>query len=371
TVLERMRADHGWHAVGGEPLLELERDGSRITLEPGAQVELSARPFENLADVRVELLRFLSELEEASRDLSIAWLPSGMQPRSRPDEIVVIPKPRYEIMTRYLPTRGDHALWMMRTTAGMQVNLDVLSPAEAARKMRLALRLCPVITGLLANSPLSEGRVNGFLSRRAFVWRDVDPDRCGVPEACIAPGATTADYVDWALDAGMFFIERDGALVDMTGVSFREYLDGGARGHEPAIEDWTLHLTTLFPEARLKEYLEIRCADSNRPDRAMGYVALCVGLFYGDEETVSAAERLVLDWSHEELLSFHERVAREGLRARSPGGRRAGDLARELLGLASATLSRSSAEDRALLAPLEELANSNATPADELLAELA
>ncbi len=371
TVLERLAARHGWTAVGGPPLLELEREGSRVTLEPGAQIELSARPFAELADVRLELDRFLGELLDVSEDLSINWLTTGMQPRSRPEDIVVLPKPRYEIMTRYLPTRGGHALWMMRTTAGMQVNLDVFSPQEAARKLRLALRISPVVTALLANSPLSEGRVNGYLSKRAFVWRDVDPDRCGIPEACIAPGSTTTDYVDWALDAGMFFIDRGGDLVDMTGVTFRSFLEHGARGHAATLADWALHLTTLFPEARLKQYLEIRCADSNRPDRGLAYVALCVGLFYGDEETLRAAESLVERWSHEELLSFHERVTRDALSARAPGGGRAAELARELLRLAAASLETRGSGERALLAPLEELAESRSTPADEMLAGLA
>jgi glutamate--cysteine ligase len=367
SVLRRMCSQRGWNPVGGEPLLELERDGSRITLEPGAQIELSARALASLSEVREELWRFLGDLFVASEGLGILWIPLGIQPLSTPGDIEIIPKQRYDIMTRYLPRRGSLALWMMRTTAGMQVNLDVESPQDAARKLRLALRLCPMFTAMFANSPVSGGAANGFATRRGQVWREVDPDRCGVPSVSLAEDATTADYVDWALDAGMFFIERDGRLVDMTGTRFREFLASGRDGLTATIEDWKLHLTTLFPEARLKSYLELRCADSCRPALALAYAALATGLIYGSDDELRRVEDLVGSWSAEEISAFHDAATREGLSAVGPGGVQAAELARELLAIAGESLDRVLPGERSFLQPLIELAGAARSPSDELL----
>ncbi|RMG44630.1 MAG: glutamate--cysteine ligase [Acidobacteria bacterium] len=367
SVLERLIRDYGWRAVGGPPLLELEREGSRITLEPGAQLELSARPHRTLRGAHAELRRFLAELRAATEPLGAAWLPLGMQPVSPPDRIALIPKPRYEIMNRYLPTRGAGAVWMMRTTAGVQVNLDVFSPEEAARGLRLALLVSSPVVALLANSPVSEGAANGFMSKRAASWLDVDSDRCGLPPRLLSPGLRASDYVDWALEAGMFFVERDGRLVDMTGVKFREFLERGARGQQASLADWKLHLTTLFPEARLKSYLEIRCADGNPPDLALAFAALATGLIYGGSDGHEAVESLLGGFDAEARIAFHMDCARRGPAARAPDGRSAAELMRELLRLAAAELERRSPEDRPLLAPLEALAEEGRCPAMETL----
>ena len=364
-VLQRLAERHGWIAVGcagdGAPLLELERDGSRVTLEPGAQLELSARPHRSLADVRRELSQFKDEVRSVSEDLDVAWLPLGLQPLTTPDDVRIIPKRRYDVMTRYLPTRGDHALWMMRTSAGMQINLDVFTPKEAARKLRLALLSSPLITAIFANSPLSAGAENGFATRRGYIWRDVDPDRCGVPAPLIAADATIADYVDWALDAGMFFVSRGDDLVDMTGVTFRDFVDLGARGMTATIDDWNLHLTTLFPEARLKSYLEVRCADSNSTELALAYVALSLGLFYGDDSTLAELESLVGGAGSDDLDVLHERATRAGL---ADEGVR--DLSAQLVAVAARSLAAHLPEDRPFLAPAERIVESGRMPADEL-----
>ena len=365
-ILGRLATRFGWNEIRGagkgNHLLELERGGSRVTLEPGAQLELSARPHRSLAEVRRELSQFKKEVRDVSSDLDIAWLPLGLQPLTVPEDVRIIPKRRYDVMTRYLPTRGDHALWMMRTSAGMQINLDVFSPAEAARKLRLALRASPLITAIFANSPLSAGEVNGFATRRGYIWRDVDPDRCGVPERLIAADATIANYFDWALDAGMFFVARGDDLVDMTGVTFRRFVDDGARGLEATIDDWNLHLTTLFPEARLKSYLEVRCADSNSTDLALAYVALSLGLLYGGEETLAELEALVGGLSPAELDGLHETGTRRGLADRAVRG-----LAAQLVAIAAASLEAHLPDDRPFLAPAEEMVESGRTPADALL----
>lgn len=367
TILDRMCQEFGWHPVGGEPLLELNRDGSRITLEPGGQIELSLRPHGTLSSVESELLETLSELRLLADPLGVRLLPLGMQPLSTPEQIRIIPKERYRIMTRYLPTRGGHGLWMMRTTAGMQVNLDVASPEEAAEALRLALCFSSLLLALFANSPLSAGRENGWLSRRGHIWLDVDPDRCGIPAALVEPEAGVESYIDWALDARMFFVSRGEHLCDLSGIRFGDYLEGGRAGLKPMLADWETHLTTLFPEARLKSYLEIRCADSNTPDLAMAYAALCVGLFYGGREIRRQALARLEGWSHDQRVAFHAECARHGLRAAAPAGGTAGDLVREMLVLAAAGLEEYCPDERHFLAPAEKLAAEDRCPGHSLL----
>jgi glutamate--cysteine ligase len=257
---------------------------------------------------------------------------------------------------------------MMKASAGMQVNLDVADAAGAARTLRLALSVSSVATALFAKSPLSEGRDNGWASRRARIWTEVDPDRCGIPESLLDPGADLRDYVDWALDAGMFFIERGQHLVDMTGVSFRRFLDEGAAGNRATLADWDLHLTTLFPEARLKPYLEIRGSDSNGLDRMMACAALWKGLVYGGDDVQGEVVALTSGWTRAERIAFHEDCARRGLRAAAPGGRSARELAAELLVLAETGLIGADAgDDCALLEPARELVDAGRSPAEEVL----
>ncbi|UCF69269.1 MAG: hypothetical protein JSV80_08325 [Acidobacteriota bacterium] len=367
AVLEGLRDRFGWRGVLDDPLLELERDGDRITLEPGAQLELSARPYASLAEVRDELGRFLRELIEVSRPLGIAWLPLGMQPLTRPEDIPLIPKQRYRIMNGYLPTRGRGAIWMMRSTAGMQINVDVFDAQEAIHSLRLALMISSPLMALFSNSPFSAGRINGWRSRRSAYWLDVDPDRCGIPESLLAPDAATADYVDWALAAGMFFIERDGRLIDMTGISFGQFLQHGAHDQQATLDDWVLHLTTLFPEARLKTYLELRCPDSNPPELALAYAALARGLFSSGPERIEQAIALLDGWTYAERLEFHLACARHGLTAQAPDGRSAAEIVLALIGIAAESLERHYPDETDLLRPAEALARSGRSSADRLL----
>jgi glutamate--cysteine ligase len=366
AVLEALARDHGWSPVGGPPLLELARKGSRLTLEPGGQLELSARPHATLAGAGEELETFLDELRGVSAPLGILWLPLGLQPLSVPEEIAWLPKERYRIMSGYLPRRGRLAPWMMKTTAGMQVNLDLSGPEDAARQLRLALSVGSLVTALFANSPLTAGSENGWASRRARIWMEVDEERCGIPEGPLRPGATVDAYVDWALRAGMFFVEREGRLVDLTGLPFARYLEEGAGELRATAGDWDLHLTTLFPEARLRGYLEVRGADANRLDRALAHAALWAGLVYGGEEVGEEALALTAGWSHAERLHFHREAARHGLGASAPDGRAADGLAGELLALAARGLEARRPEERAYLAPAERLAEAGRCPADEL-----
>ncbi|MDQ7005658.1 MAG: glutamate-cysteine ligase family protein [Acidobacteriota bacterium] len=367
SVFDRLCRSYGWHPRGGEPVLELYRDGTRITLEPGSQFEISLRPHDTLEGVHRELAEILEEVRDVSRQVGLRFVPLGMQPLSTPEQIRIIPKERYRIMTRYLPTRGSMALWMMRATAGMQVNLDVDSADRAAEALRFALCLSSPVVALFANSPLAAGANSGWLSRRALTWTDTDPDRCGLPPALLAPAAGAESYLDWALDAGMFFIVRGDHLLDMTGVTFREYLAGGRAGMTPTIADWETHLTTLFPEARLKSYLELRCADSNQPELALGFAALAVGLFYGGEAVLDEARALLEGWSPAERLDFHLDCARRGLAATAPSGQSAGQIAGRLVALAARSLQAHRPDERAFLEPVEAIVARGAPPAREVL----
>jgi glutamate--cysteine ligase len=366
-VLRALSDRFGWRVIGGEPPLELSRHGSRITLEPGAQIELSGRPHARLTDAEDELRGFLDELDAVSDPMGIDWLPMGLHPITVPDEITIIPKPRYRIMTEYLPTRGDLALWMMRTTAGAQINLDVESSAEAAAMLRLSLQVSSVITALFANSPLTAGEPNGWKSRRGRIWLEVDPDRCGIPRRCVEPDATVCDYAAWAMDAPMFFVEREDGLVDLSGHSFRTFMNDGAKGAEPRIEDWDLHLTTLFPEARLKTYLELRCMDSNRLELVMAFAALTAGLVYGGPQVHEQIEARFGGWAYDQRLAFLESCARDGLAARAPSGETARELAVFLVALAGRGIEPLDPDGRAYLAPIEEMARVGRVPADDVL----
>ncbi len=367
SVLDGLCREYGWHPHGGEPLLELERDRSRITLEPGSQLELSLRPHPDIAGVEAELLESLAELNSIARSHGLRFLGQGQQPVTVPDEMTIIPKERYRIMTRYLPTQGHLALWMMRSTAGMQINLDVSSPEDAASALQLALRISSVLTAIFANSPLTAGKPNGWLTHRGKIWLHVDPERCSIPPHLADAGATVEDYLDWALAAGMFFVQRGTQLIDMTGTTFEEHLDGGRCGIKPQLADWEAHLTTLFPEARLKNYLELRCADANRPELALAYAALAVGLFYSGTEIRNCAAGLFEGWSHEERLTFHEDCARRGLAAVAPNGMSAAVLAAELTSLAARGLDSVSPRERDYLAPVEQIVANQRTPAEQTL----
>lgn len=366
AVLQALVRDRGWHPVGGPPLIELSRDDSRLTLEPGGQLELSARPHATLAGAEKELQTFLGELREVSTPRGILWLPLGLQPLSVPEEIPWLPKERYRIMSGYLPRRGRLAPWMMKTTAGMQVNLDLDGAEDAARQLRLALSVGSIVTALFANSPFTAGSENGWASRRARIWMEVDDERCGFPEGSLRQDATVRAYVDWALAAGMFFVEREGSLLDLTGLPFSRYLEEGAGDLRATAEDWDLHLTTLFPEARLRGYLEVRGSDANPVDRALAHAALWAGLVYGGEEVSREALALTAGWSLSERLHFHREAARHGLGAVARDGRDAAGLARELLALAARGLEATRPAERLYLVPAEKLAEAGRSPADEL-----
>lgn len=318
SMLKTLVREDGWSPIEEDGrILALEKNGTRLTLEPGAQVELSSAVQRSLAPLEQEVNAFLASVDAASRPLGIAWLGIGVQPFTPVDAITIIPKKRYAIMRDYLPRRGSRGPIMMRQTAGIQVNLDYGSEADAMDKLRTSMAISPLITALYANSPISEGRLNGFMSWRAWSWRDTDPDRCGLLPFVFKDGAGFRDYLEYALDVPMFFVVRSGRWIPAGGMTFRKFIRKGFEGSRPTVGDFELHLSTLFPEVRLKHYVELRNADSGEPASALALAALLKGILY-DGASRRAAWEMVRDLSFRDRERLLDDACRVGPSARLP-----------------------------------------------------
>ena len=329
---------YGWapYLENGKPIALL-KDGQSVSLEPGGQLELSGAPLHNLHRTCDEVHAHLDQVRAVSAELGIGFYGAGFRPDATREAIPWMPKGRYAIMRRYMPTRGSLGLDMMTRTCTVQVNLDFDSEADMVRKMRVGMALQPVATALFAISPFVEGRPSGFLSYRAHVWTDTDPDRCGTLPFVFEPDMGFERYADYVLDVPMYFVARDGGFVDVAGESFRAFLDGALPqlpGERPTLKDWEDHLTTVFPEVRLKRYIEMRGADSGPWGKVCALPALWVGLLY-DSTALNEAEALVASWSAADVTRLNRAVARDALCATiggrsGPGGgaRRGGDRGR-------------------------------------------
>ncbi|MBI5165325.1 MAG: glutamate--cysteine ligase, partial [Magnetospirillum sp.] len=294
----------GWRPVlEGEQVIALtEPGGGAVSLEPGGQIELSGAPLPSIHDTCAETYLHLKQVKQVAAPLGIGFLGVGFQPKWGRDDTPWMPKGRYAVMRRYMPLRGDQGLDMMLRTCTVQVNLDFASEADMVAKLRLSLALQPVATALFASSPFKDGRPSGLLSTRAAVWADTDPDRTGMMPFAFEPGMGFERYVDWMLDVPMYFVYRDGRYIDAAGQSFRDFIAGrlpALPGEVPTLGDWADHLTTAFPEVRLKRYLEMRGADGGPWRRLCALPALWVGLLY-DSIALDGAWQLVREWSAEE-----------------------------------------------------------------------
>jgi glutamate--cysteine ligase len=375
ALLEGIARAFGWECVDeqGRPIA-LQKGGASVTLEPGGQFELSGRPVKTLHETCREVHEHLDQVRAIAAPLGIGMLGVGFQPKWQRDDIPWMPKGRYRIMRRYMPTRGNLGLDMMLRTCTIQTNLDFASEADMVKKFRVGLAWQPVATALFANSPFTEGRPNGFLSYRSHVWTDTDPDRCGILPFVFEDGMGFERYVEHVLDVPMYFVYRDGEYIDAAGQSFRDFLKGrlpALPGELPTISDWSDHLTTLFPEVRLKRFLEMRGADGGPWRSLCALPALWVGVLY-HQATLDAAWDRVEDWTIEEHAYLRAEVPRQGLRTPFRGGT-VQDLAKEMLELADAGLTGRAEEDwfgqdeRQFLTALRGIALSGRTPADEKL----
>jgi glutamate--cysteine ligase len=356
----------------GGPVIALARGGASVTLEPGAQLELSGEQSKDIHEVCAELRGHMREIAPISRAMGVRWLGLGFHPFARREDFDWVPKQRYAIMREYLPTRGGHAVDMMLRTCTVQVNLDYADEADAMRKMRVALALAPVTTAMFANSPWLEGRPHGGVTYRGRVWLDMDPDRTGLVPTLWRKNAGIDDYVEWALDVPMFLVKRDGHAIANTGQTFRSFWKSGYQGVAATLEDWKLHLNTLFPEVRLKKTIEIRGADVQSTAMACALPALWTGLLY-DDQALGDAEVLVQGWAHDEVAELRTRVWREGLRAPFRG-RPLAEVAERVVSIADGALERrkivdlkSGRDERVHLARLRKLVGEGRTPADMLL----
>lgn len=370
----------GWSPVEENGfLIGLERRNAEgfiasVSLEPGGQFELSGAPLLTIHDICNETGQHLMEVKQVADQLGVGFLGAGFDPLWTREQVPVMPKGRYDIMRAYMPKVGTLGLDMMLRTCTIQANLDFDSEADMVAKFRTSLALQPIATALFACSPFTEGRPNGFLSARANVWTDTDADRTGMLGFVFEDGFGFERYADYALDTPMYFAKRDGHYVDASGQSFRDFQAGklpALPGQFPTIKDWNDHLTTLFPEVRLKAYLEMRGADGGPWSRICALPALWAGVLY-DAPSLAAAWDLVKDWD----IADHERLRRDvtrlGLKA-EVAGRSVRDIAVDLVNIAKqglknrACFSGGMVDERGYLSELEDIADSGITPAERLL----
>jgi glutamate--cysteine ligase len=380
AVLEHLAAEHGWFEdpeIEGGELIALRRGDASITLEPGAQLELSGAPLATIHETCGEFRGHMQELAHISEKFGITWLGLGFHPLARREDLRYVPKLRYGVMQSYLPTRGNHGLDMMLRTCTVQANLDYANEADAIRKLRISLRIQPIVTAMFANSPFVEGKLagggaTGDKSFRARVWLDVDPDRSGLLDFAWGDDAMGYQrYIEWALDCPMFLVKRDGKIIHNTGQTFRNYMRDGFEGVTATDEDWVTHINSMFPEVRLKRTLEMRGADAQATDMLCALPALFKGLLY-DDKAMAKAEALASKIQLDDAKAARSEIAAKALHAKL-GGREVAEWASELVAIAGegldhlANLNKSGETERVHLARLEKLIAKGQSPADALL----
>ncbi|QDY69688.1 glutamate--cysteine ligase [Qingshengfaniella alkalisoli] len=377
AILEGLRDRYGWAPVlEGDNIIGLTKDGANVSLEPGGQLELSGAPLQSIHETCDEVNQHLREVQSVADEIGAGFIGLGAAPIWTHDQMPMMPKGRYKLMTDYMQTVGNLGLQMMYRTCTVQVNLDFASEADMVKKLRVALALQPVATALFANSPFLEGKPNGFKSWRSRIWRDLDADRTGMLPFVFEDGFGFERWVDYALDVPMYFVYRDGKYINALGQSFRDFLKGklpALPGEVPTLSDWADHLTTIFPEARIKKFIEMRGADGGPWRRLCALPALWVGLCY-DQSSLDSAWDLVKDWDTETREAWRIAASRDGLQA-EVGGRVMQDLAREVVAIAEAGLKSRAipgadgliADETHFLNALQESVETGRTPADELL----
>jgi glutamate--cysteine ligase len=377
ALLEGLQRMLGW-----EPIMEGDNiigmfdvtGGGAISLEPGGQFELSGAPVETVHQTAAELIAHLSQLREVAAPLGIGFLGMGMTPDWSRADMPKMPKGRYKIMTNYMPKVGTRGLDMMYRTCTVQTNLDFSSEADMVRKLRVSLALQPVATALFANSPFTEGKPNGLLSMRSEIWRDTDNQRAGMLPFAFEDGMGFERYVDYAMGVPMYFVKRGDKYIDVSGKSFRDFFAGKLAdlpGERPTVSDWANHVSTIFPEVRLKRYLEMRGSDGGPWRRLPSLTAYWIGLLY-DDDALNSAWDLVKDWTAEERQKLRDEVPQRGFKA-TVRNTNLHALAQETLKLSRrglekrARLDRNGRDETRFLRPLEEIVTRGITPAEELL----
>jgi glutamate--cysteine ligase len=365
----------GWERVlENGNLIALLRDNASVTLEPAGQLELSGAPLETIHETCAEVTQHLREVKTVADEIGVGFLGMGFQPKWRRDEMPWMPKGRYKIMREYMPKVGQLGLDMMKRTCTVQVNLDYATEADMIKKFRVGLALQPIATALFADSPFTEGKPNGYQSYRSHIWTDTDPGRTGMLDFVFEDGFGYERYVDYLLDVPMYFSYRDGQYIDLAGKSFRKFLAGDLAelpGAKPTLRDWADHMTTAFPEVRLKKFLEMRGADGGPWNRLCALPAFWVGLLY-DQTSLDAAWDLVKDFTREERHALRDGVPKHALKLPFRGGS-VHDLAGEAVKIAAHGLQRraringSGADESIFLETLAQIVDANQTPAERKL----
>ncbi|WP_204115661.1 glutamate--cysteine ligase [Shimia biformata] len=377
AVLKGLRDGHGWAPIEeGGNLIGLEKDGANISLEPGGQLELSGAPLENIHQTCDEVNHHLADVKDIADKIGVGFIGLGAAPIWRHEDMPLMPKGRYKLMDSYMQEVGTTGTTMMRRTCTVQVNLDFASEADMVQKLRVALALQPVATALFANSPFIDGKPNGHKSWRSRVWRSLDDARTGMLPFVFDEGFGFESYVQYALDVPMYFVYRDGKYINALGMSFRDFMKGelpALPGETPTLSDWADHLTTIFPEARIKKYMEMRGADGGPWRRLCALPAFWVGLMY-DQSSLDAAWDLAKGWDAETREGLRVAASEQALQAQV-GGINMHDLAREVLAISEAGLKARARQGAGGLLPdethflnaLKESIESGKVPADELL----
>lgn len=372
TGMERF----GWEPIleNGNPIALAHENGCSITLEPGGQVELAGAQLETIHQTCNEVHDHLRQVKEIGGELGVGLLGVGYHPTARREDIDWMPKGRYAVMRNYMPKVGKLGIDMMTRTSTVQVNLDFSSEADMVKKFRVSLALQPLATAMFAASPFIEGKPSGYLSSRSHVWEDTDPDRCGILPFVFEDGMGFERYVDYVLDVPMYFVYRDGQYIDAAGQSFRDFMKGelpALPGELPAEGDWSDHLTTLFPEVRLKKFLEMRGADGGPWRRLCALPALWVGLLY-DQTALDAAWDMAKDWTIEEHEYLRREVPRTGLKTPFRSGT-VRDLAQRALSIAQIGLRNRNrmdsmgSDETGFLGTLFHIVDSGVSPAEDML----
>lgn len=376
-ILRQLQARLGWDAItDGDALIGLADpvNGGAISLEPGGQLELSGAPLATLHETAAETATHLGDVKAVADALGVGFLGLGVCPTWTRADVPTMPKSRYDIMTRYMPKVGSLGLDMMYRSSTIQVNLDFASEADMVKKMRVGLALQPIATALFANSPFLNGRPNGFLSFRSEIWRHTDPDRTGMLPFVFEEGFSFERYVDYALDVPLYFVKRGDTYHDVAGQSFRDLLEGrlaSLPGERAIASDWENHLTTIFPEMRMKRYMEMRGADGGSTDAITALSAFWVGLLY-DQSSLDAAWDLVKDWSAADRAALRASVPQLGL-ASPIAGKTVREIAETCLDLSRnglknrGNMNSANVDESSFLSPLEEIVTHGITPAERLL----
>jgi len=377
ALLQRIATEDDWKPIyEGSNVIALQKDGASITLEPGGQIELSGAPLRTARETCKEFNTHVDLVNRLSADMGIVFLALGVDPLHGVPDIPVMPKGRYEIMREYLPTRGDLGLEMMHASATVQANFDYASEDDMVDKLRTAMGITPIVSAIFANSCLSEGRENGYVTKRLAIWSDTDPDRCGLLHFVFEDGESGEPfgyrrYAEWALDVPMFFLVREGRYRPAHSKTFRQFLDEGFEGERATVGDWDIHLTTLFPEVRLKRIIEVRGADTVPRGLICALPVLWKGILY-DAEARQEAWALVRDFSREQREDAHLAVARHGLAAEI-AGESALELARAVVASSGRGLRRilergeTDSDERSFLDPIHEILDEGRSPGEAIL----